>query len=200
MNTNFPLRLARLLLPARKKVGDKLYPLTTNHVTLRRNQLSVLQVQFVCVEKHKTYRRRKYMNPQLLALLTAAAWGIGGYYEKKGLHLGGLSPQMGITIRTAVALIVLGAVSFPQWKTLPQAGTKALLMMIIGGGIVAGSVGMLCYYAAIKGAPLNMVMPIAFTSPFFGVLMGIIVGGEPLTWKTAIGALLTLAGIITLTV
>ena len=42
------------------------------------------------------------MNPQLLALLTAIAWGVGGYFEKKGLHLGGLSPQMGITIRTTV--------------------------------------------------------------------------------------------------
>ena len=140
------------------------------------------------------------MNPQLLALITAMAWGIGGYFEKKGLHLGGLSPQMGITIRTAVALLVLGAVSFPQWKTLPQVGTKAILMMVIGGGIVAGSIGMLCYYAAIKGAPLNQVMPIAFTSPLFGALMGIIFGGEPLTWKAAIGTLLTIAGIITLTV
>ncbi len=140
------------------------------------------------------------MKPQLLALLTAAAWGIGGYFEKKGLHLGGLSPQMGITLRTAVAVIILGAVSFPQWKTLPQAGTKAILMMIIGGGIVAGSIGMLCYYAAIKGAPLNQVMPIAFTSPLFGILMGIIFGGEPLTWKTAVGAVLTLAGIVVLTV
>jgi len=140
------------------------------------------------------------MNPQILALITAMAWGIGGYFEKKGLHLGGLSPQLGITIRTAVALVVLGAVSFPQWKTLPQAGSKAILMMVIGGGIVAGSIGMLCYYAAIRGAPLNRVMPIAFTSPLFGILMGIIFGGEPLTWKIAIGTLLTLAGIITLTV
>jgi len=140
------------------------------------------------------------MNAQLLALITAMAWGIGGYFEKKGLHLGGLSPQMGITVRTAVALVVLGVVSFPQWKTLPQAGTKSILMMVIGGGIVAGFIGMLCYYAAIKGAPLNRVMPIAFTSPLFGILMGIIFGGEPLTWKTAIGTLLTIAGIITLTV
>lgn len=140
------------------------------------------------------------MNPQLLALLTAMAWGIGGYFEKKGLHLGGLSPQIGITIRTAVALLILGAVSFPQWKTLPQAGTKAILMMVIGGGVVAGSVGMLCFYAALKGAPLNRVMPIAFTSPLFGALMGILFGGEPLTWKTAIGALLTFAGIIILTI
>ncbi len=138
--------------------------------------------------------------PQILALLTAMAWGIGGYFEKKGLHLGGLSPQMGITIRTAVALVILGAVSFPQWKTLPQAGPKALLMMVLGGGVVAGAVGMLCFYAAIKGAPLTRVMPIAFTSPFFGALMGILLGGEPLTLKTIIGTLLTIAGIIVLTV
>jgi transporter family protein len=140
------------------------------------------------------------MNPQILALLTAAAWGIGGYFEKKGLHLGGLSPELGITIRTAVALLILGVVSFPQWKSLPQAGTKALLMMVIGGGVVAGAIGMLCYDAAIKGAPLTKVMPIAFTSPLFGALTGIIFGQEPLTWKVALGTLLTLAGIIVLTV
>lgn len=149
---------------------------------------------------HLIIKRYIIMNPQILALLTAMAWGIGGYFEKKGLHLGGLSPQMGITIRTAVALVILAAVSFPQWKSLPQAGTKAILMMVIGGGIVAGAIGMLCYYAAINGAPLSKVMPIAFTSPLFGVLMGIIFGGEPLTWKVAIGTLLTLAGIVVLTV
>jgi bacterial/archaeal transporter family protein len=140
------------------------------------------------------------MNPQILALLTAMAWGVGGYFEKKGLHLGGLSPQMGITIRTGVALLILGAVSIPQWKTLPQAGSKAILMLVIGGGVVAGSIGMLCYYAAMNGAALTKIMPIAFTSPLFGALMGIIFGSEPLTWKTGLGTLLTIAGIIVLTV
>ena len=140
------------------------------------------------------------MKPQLLALLTAMAWGIGGYFEKKGLHLGNLSPQMGITIRTFVALIILGAVSFPQWKTLHQAGSKAIIMMVLVGGVVVGALGMLCFYAAIKGAPLGRVMPIAFTSPLFGALMGIIFGGEPLTWKVVLGTLLTVGGIILLTV
>lgn len=140
------------------------------------------------------------MNPQLLALFTAMAWGIGGYFEKKGLHLGGLSPQMGITIRTGIALLILGLVSFPQWKTLSQAGTKSILMMVIGGGVVAGAVGMLCFYAAIKGAPLNRVMPIAFTSPLFGALMGILIGGEPLTWKVVVGMLMTIGGIVMLTI
>ena len=140
------------------------------------------------------------MKPQLFALLTAIAWGVGGYFEKKGLHMGNLSPQVGITIRTAVALVILGIVSFPEWKQIPSAGSKALVYMVIGGGIVAGSVGMLCYYLAIKGAPLGKVMPIAFTSPLFGVLMGLWLGGEPLTLKTVLGMVLTVAGIIILTI
>lgn len=139
------------------------------------------------------------MKAEFFALLTAMAWGIGGYFEKKGLHLGNLSPQMGITIRTAVALVILATVSFPQWKTISQAGSKALWMMVLGGGVVAGAAGMLCFYTALKGAPLGRVMPIAFTSPLFGALIGILLGGEPLTWKVVLGAILTVSGIIILT-
>ncbi|MDH7569160.1 MAG: EamA family transporter [Armatimonadota bacterium] len=139
------------------------------------------------------------LNPQLLALLTAIAWGVGGYFEKKGLHLGRLSPHLGITIRTAVALVVLGAVSYRQWGALPSAGPRALWMMVLGGGVLAGSVGMLCFYAALKGAPLTRVMPIAFTSPLFGVLMGVVFGGESFSVKTALGVALTLGGIVVLT-
>ncbi len=139
------------------------------------------------------------LHPQLLALFTAMAWGIGGFFEKKGLHLGNLSPQMGITVRTATALVILSLVSYSEWKTLAQAPPKALLMMVIGGGVVAGAVGMLCFYAAIKGAPLGQVMPIAFTSPLFGALMGLLFGTESLTPKTAVGMALTIGGIVLLT-
>ncbi len=140
------------------------------------------------------------MKPEWFALLAAICWGVGGYFEKKGLHLGHLSPTMGITLRTLVALILLGIASYPQWKTLPQAGSKALLYMIIGGGIVAGAAGMLCFYTAIKGAPLTRVMPIAFTSPLFGALMGLLFGGEPFSVKTVLGMLMTIGGIVLLTI
>jgi len=140
------------------------------------------------------------MKPQLLALLTAIAWGVGGYFEKKGLHLGNLSPQMGITIRTAVALVILAAVSFPTWKTIPAAGSKALLYLVLGGGVVAGAVGMLCFYGAIKDAPLGKVMPIAFTSPLFGALMGIVFASEPVTSKGVLGMIMTVGGIVLLTI
>lgn len=139
------------------------------------------------------------MTAQILALLTAIFWGVGGFFEKKGLLMGNLSPVTGITIRTAVALVILGAVSASEWKTIAQAGTKPLLYMVLGGGVLAGAAGMLCYYAAIKGAPLGKVMPIAFTSPLFGVLMGVLFNGEALTLKTIIGTAMTLIGIIVLT-
>jgi len=139
------------------------------------------------------------MKPQLFALVTALAWGIGSYLEKKGLHQGNLSPQMGITIRTAVALVILAIASFPDWKSVPQAGVRPLLYMVIGGGVLAGSVGMLSFYIAIKGAPLGKVMPIAFTSPLFGVLIGLTFGGEPLTLKNVAGMTMTISGIVLLT-
>ncbi|MEZ4388232.1 MAG: EamA family transporter [Candidatus Krumholzibacteriia bacterium] len=139
------------------------------------------------------------MKPQLLALLTAAAWGIGGYFEKKGLHAGHLPPQVGITVRTGIALVVLTLISWPQLRTLGQAGGKSLLALGVGGGLVAGSLGMLCFYAALKGAPLNRVMPIAFTSPLFGFLAAVVFGGEVVTVKGVVGMLLTVSGIALLT-
>ena len=144
------------------------------------------------------------MKPQSMALLAALAasmaWGIGGYFEKKGLHDGNLPPQVGAMLRTVVALVVLGAMSFTQWKTIAHAGARPLLYMIIGGGVIGGAVGMLCFYAALKGAPLQKVMPIAFTSPLFGAVMGVTLGGETPTLRTALGMLLTMGGIVVLTV
>jgi transporter family protein len=106
---------------------------------------------------------------------------------------------VGVVVRTAVALIILGVIAAPQLKQIGTAGAKPLVMMIVGGGVVAGAVGMLCFYAALKGAPLGTVMPIAFTSPLFGAALGILLGGESLTWKTAAGGALTVGGIALLT-
>jgi transporter family protein len=90
-------------------------------------------------------------------------------------------------------------VAAPHVKQLGQAGPRALTYMIVGGGVVAGSVGMLCFYMALKGAPLTRVMPIAFTSPLFGAVMALVMGGEPLTLKTVAGMLMTVGGIVLLT-
>lgn len=135
------------------------------------------------------------MRPQLLALATAAAWGIGGYFEKKGLHEGALAPQVGATLRTAVALAVLAVAAAPELRQLAAAPGRSLWLVALGGGVVAGGLGILCFYAALKSAPLQQVLPIAFTSPLFGALAAVALGGETLSWRTALGMALTLAGV-----
>jgi len=135
------------------------------------------------------------MAAQWFALLTSAAWGIGGYFEKQGLALGGISPQLGITVRTGVALVILAALSAPQWRSLATAGPKAILYVAIGGGVIAGAAGMLCFYTAIKQGSLSLVMPIAFTSPLFSVMLGMLLGGEPFSIRAVLGMALTVGGI-----
>lgn len=135
------------------------------------------------------------MHPIVLALITAMAWGIGGYFEKKGLHAGALSPAVGATLRSAVALAVLAAVSGPELRQLASAPARSLASIVVGGGIVAGGIGILAFYAAIKGGSLQQVMPVAFTSPLFGAAAAVLLGGENLSPRTAVGMVLTLAGI-----
>lgn len=135
------------------------------------------------------------MKPHLLALATAAAWGVGGYFEKRGLQAGGLAPQVGATLRTLVALVVLAVVSGPALRQLASAPPRALALIGIGGGVVAGGLGILGFYAALRAAPIQQVMPIAFTSPLFGALAALAIGGESLTVRDLCGMALTLAGI-----
>ena len=135
------------------------------------------------------------MKASLLALLTAVAWGVGGYFEKKGLHAGDLSPQVGAFLRTAVALVVLGLASGPQLRQLTAAPPRAWVAIAVGGGVVAGGLGILCFYAALRAAPIQQVMPIAFTAPLFGALAALALGGEAITPRTAVGMVLTLLGI-----
>jgi transporter family protein len=70
-----------------------------------------------------------------------------------------------------------------------------LLALAIGGGVAAGGLGILCFHAALRSAPLQQGMPIAFTSPPFGALTAWALGGETISARSALGMLLTLAEI-----
>lgn len=137
------------------------------------------------------------MKPVIFAVLTAICWSVGGFFEKRGLHLGNLTPVMGITFRTAVALLILGLVSIPHWGSLKSAGNTAILYLLIGGGVVAGSLGMLCFYTGIGTGHLSKVMPIAFgLTPVIGYIMGVTLLNEPSSPIKIMGIVLTVAGVI----
>lgn len=140
------------------------------------------------------------MKPYLIfAILAGIAWGVGGYFEKAGLKAMGIPPIAGITLRTAVALLLLGVLSIPAWKEIanPSDG-KAWLMIIIGGGIIAGSLGMWSFYSALSVSEnLGITLAIAFAfSPVAGTVLGLFRGDQPMDWKIAAGLTAIVAGIV----
>lgn len=137
----------------------------------------------------------------LFAILAGVAWGAGGYFEKAGLKLMALPPLAGITVRTAVALLVLGLCSVPLWKQAPLSGNgSAWLMLVLGGGLVAGSLGMWSFYKALSlSENLGVTLALAFAcSPLAGTLLGLARRDQPMTKGTAFGLLTIVAGIVVL--
>ncbi len=142
------------------------------------------------------------MKPEFWAILTSAAWGIGSFFEKKGLKLGHVPPIVGITIRTFVALFLLGIWAFLtldlESLRQMQLNFKVKTLLVLGGGLVAGTIGMLSFYQAIKGGHLPTMTAIAFTAPVWATLMAIIVGGESLNVKQIVGLIMAISGTILL--
>ncbi|HDP99506.1 MAG TPA: hypothetical protein ENN22_10045 [bacterium] len=137
----------------------------------------------------------------LYAILAGSFWGLGGYFEKMGLQLMKMPPIAGIALRTLIALIVLGMISIPAWKTIGNpTDTRAWLMIIIGGGIIAGSLGMWSFYAALSHSDnLGVTLAIAFAfSPIAGTVTGLIQGTQKIDVKIGLGLLAIVVGIVLL--
>ncbi|MBM4372465.1 MAG: DMT family transporter [Deltaproteobacteria bacterium] len=141
------------------------------------------------------------MRAELWAVLTGLCWGIGSLMEKKGVRIGGLSPVMGTTLRTAVSLAVLAAFSIPFWSQMRTAGPVSLALVAVGGGVISGALGILCLYAGLRSGSLSTVMAIAFClAPVAGAFLGWLVLHERLTPLQLLGVVLcvTGAGLVTL--
>ena len=135
----------------------------------------------------------------MYAVLAGIAWGVGGYFEKVSLHALGISPILGITIRTLIALVVLGTLSIPEWKSISNSSDiKMWIMLIIGGGVIAGSLGMWSFYSALSTSQnLGLTLAVAFAfSPIAGTLTGLIRGDQHMDWKIAFGLIAIIIGIV----
>ncbi len=135
------------------------------------------------------------MRAEAWAVLTALCWGVGSLLEKKGVKAGGLSPVMGTAIRTVFSLLLLMLISFPLWGQVKTAGIKSISLIAIGGGVLAGGLGIISLYAGLKSGNLSTVMTIAFClAPVIGTVLGGIVLREKLALVQIGGIFLCVAG------
>jgi transporter family protein len=140
------------------------------------------------------------MRPYIVfAIIAGCAWGVGGYFEKAGLKAVGIPPIAGITLRTVVAAILLGLVSIPAWKSIEHpSDSNGWMMIIIGGGLVAGSIGMWSFYSSLAVSEnLGVTLAIAFAlSPIAGTCAGLLAGNQHADIRTIVGLVAIILGII----
>jgi transporter family protein len=115
--------------------------------------------------------------------------------EKRGVKIGQLSPVMGTAIRTACSLLLLTILSFPLWGQLRTAGLKSISLIAVGGGLLAGGLGIVSLYAGLKTGNLSTVMTIAFClAPVIGTALGLFVLREKLSLPQIFGIILCVTG------
>jgi transporter family protein len=146
------------------------------------------------------------MKAILLALAAGACWGVGELFTKMVLHTGKVGPLTAIAVRSTIALPLLwlaGGLAIYAWRVEPRAwtsaGTPTLAKLALGSGVLAGALGMICFYAALSAGEISRVKPIAFTvAPATAVVLGVLVLGEALTPRKVIAVALILAGVVLL--
>ena len=135
------------------------------------------------------------MKPEMWALITAICWGGGSLLEKRGVTLGNLAPVMGTAMRTAFSMVLLLVLSVPFWRQVPAAGTKSILLIALGGGVLAGGVGLICLYTGLKQGNLSTVLTLAFCfAPVVGAVLGYCFLHEKLSLPQVIGISLCIPG------
>jgi bacterial/archaeal transporter family protein len=96
-------------------------------------------------------------------------------------------------------LVILGVSALlvsarQEWQAPGTLSNKGLLFLVLSG--IATGLSWLCYFRALQMAPASRVAPIDKFSVVLVVLFAVLLLGEKLTWKVAVGSILIAGGVI----
>ena len=146
------------------------------------------------------------MKAILFAVGAGVCWGVGEVFTKMVLHTGKIGPVTALALRTSMSIPLMWLAYYlvvHQFKLeprdWPQAPASVMTKLLLGGGIVAGGLGMICFYSALNLGEISRIKPIAFTlAPAIGVLLGWLVLGEAMTLRKVVAVAMVLTGVVLL--
>lgn len=132
------------------------------------------------------------------AILTAFIWGLAPIFEKIGLS-GKIEPYTAVVVRTIpiVLFSFIGLLFMGKIGTLSQLAAKDVLFVAIGG-LLAGFLGQITIYSALKIGQASVVVSIAATYPLVAMTVAVLFLGEPITWQKMGGVILVVVGVLLL--
>ena len=130
----------------------------------------------------------------LLLILTAFLWGTTPVLEKIGL--GKADPLTAVTIRSiAVTLaLVIYLLLTGKIRQVFQADLRTVAIFSVTG-IMAGLLGMIAYFAALKWGATSQIVPIAATYPLVTAILSVLILGEHVTPLRLAGTVFIVLGI-----
>lgn len=135
-----------------------------------------------------------------LMTFAALAWAISLIQTKFLKTVHPLSLVAWMTLMAAPQLIALSLLleERPVAAALEMgwAGLWPILYMAIFVSIVSHGL----WYMLVQRYPINVTSPFALLTPVFGVLFGVVLLDEPLTWWMLAGSLIALAGVTIITI
>jgi bacterial/archaeal transporter family protein len=128
----------------------------------------------------------------IYALLSAFFASLTAIFAKIGIT--NVNSNLATAIRTVVILVVAWGIVFARGETkgLANLSKQNVVFLIISG--IATGLSWIFYFKALQLGKVSQVAPVDKLSVALTIVLSIVFLGEALTIKTAIGALLIIAG------
>jgi transporter family protein len=132
----------------------------------------------------------------IFALLSALFAALTAIFAKVGIR--GVDTDLATAIRTVVILVLAWGIAFFRGGTATMNSlTKQNIIFLCLSGVATG-LSWIFYFKALQLGKVSQVAPVDKMSVAFAIIFAVIFLGEPLSWRTAIGALLIISGSVVL--
>jgi transporter family protein len=132
----------------------------------------------------------------IFALLSAFFAALTAIFAKIGIK--GVDTDLATAIRTVVILILAWGIAFFRGgaSTMNTLNKQNIIFLCLSG--IATGLSWIFYFKALQLGEVSQVAPVDKMSVAFAIILAVIFLGEPLTIKTAIGALMIIGGSLVL--
>lgn len=130
------------------------------------------------------------------SLLSALFAAVTAVLAKLGVR--DIDPNLATGVRTSVvAILTWGIVAAtPRAGPIGSVPHSTWVFLVLSG--LGTGLSWLCYFHALQAGPLTRVAPVDKLSIALTILFGVALLGESLTWRIALGAMLIVAGVVTI--
>jgi bacterial/archaeal transporter family protein len=132
----------------------------------------------------------------IYALLAALFAALTAIFAKVGIK--GVDTDLATAIRTVVILIIAWGIAFIRGGAYTMHSlTKQNIIFLCLSGVATG-LSWIFYFKALQLGKVSQVAPVDKMSVAIAIILAVVFLGEPLTFKTAMGALLIIGGTLVL--